>query len=573
MARHRFRTLTTILVPGAFGLIASIVLSGCSSAPPGELLVSADRPAMPVEAVPTGPEGVVFTDVAGPAGIHFTESFGDGKFSNLVEATGGGVAFLDYDRDGWLDVYLTTGKYVKGLSEGPEPSVRPLNRLYHNRGDGTFEDVTTRAGVGLPNSFNMGVAVGDFNNDTYPDLFVAGYQRSSLLKNNGDGTFSDVTDQAGVANTGLCSVAATWFDYDRDGRVDLYVGAYIDFDPDYDQFYSPDGFPGPLAYKGEPDRLFRNIDGTRFEDVTDRVGLTGMNGRAMSVATVDVDRDGFPDLYVTNDGTENFLLHNESGRHFAQIARDLGVGYNGMGDSTASMGVDFGDFDDDGNLDLFVSDNSIGSLYRNEGDGLFMDAVVESGLAMRSAQYVGWGSFFFDFDNDGDLDILKANSDLSRLFGQEDQVFRNDGNGKFQDVSRDLGEHFSATLLSRGAAFADYDNDGDLDVLISNINGPAVLLRNDGGNRRNWLSLDLRGRSSNRDGVGAVVSVQVGGQKRVAYRKASSGYLSCSDPRVHFGLGDRTRVDSVEVLWPSGTVQVLKDVKVNQILTVEEPAG
>ncbi len=528
---------------------------------------------MPVEAVPTGPEGVVFTDVAGPAGIHFTESFGDGKFSNLVEATGGGVAFLDYDRDGWLDVYLTTGKYVKGLSEGPEPSVRPLNRLYHNRGDGTFEDVTTRAGVGLPNSFNMGVAVGDFNNDTYPDLFVAGYQRSSLLKNNGDGTFSDVTDQAGVANTGLCSVAATWFDYDRDGRVDLYVGAYIDFDPDYDQFYSPDGFPGPLAYKGEPDRLFRNIDGTRFEDVTDRVGLTGMNGRAMSVATVDVDRDGFPDLYVTNDGTENFLLHNESGRHFAQIARDLGVGYNGMGDSTASMGVDFGDFDDDGNLDLFVSDNSIGSLYRNEGDGLFMDAVVESGLAMRSAQYVGWGSFFFDFDNDGDLDILKANSDLSRLFGQEDQVFRNDGNGKFQDVSRDLGEHFSATLLSRGAAFADYDNDGDLDVLISNINGPAVLLRNDGGNRRNWLSLDLRGRSSNRDGVGAVVSVQVGGQKRVAYRKASSGYLSCSDPRVHFGLGDRTRVDSVEVLWPSGTVQVLKDVKVNQILTVEEPAG
>ncbi|MFZ0429233.1 MAG: CRTAC1 family protein [Acidobacteriota bacterium] len=571
--RQRICRMTAVSALASLVLAGALAESGCGTSPPGEIPVSADRPAMPPEVVPSGPLGVVFTDVTAASGIHFSESFGDEKFSNLVEATGGGVAFLDYDRDGWLDVYLTTGKYVKGVSEGKEPAVRPLNRLFHNRGDGTFEDTTSRAGVGLADSFSMGVAVGDFNNDSYPDLFVANYGRSSLLRNNGDGTFTDVTDEAGVANAGLCSVAATWFDYDRDGRLDLYVGAYIDFDPNYDQFYSPDGFPGPMAYKGEPDHLYRNLDGRHFQDVTKEVGLAGLTGRAMSVATIDVDGDGFPDLYVTNDGTENFLLHNEGGHHFSQIARDSGVGYNGMGDSTASMGVDFGDFDADGRLDLFVSDNSLGSLYRNEGDGLFMDAVVESGLAMRSAQYVGWGSFFFDFDNDGDLDILKSNSDLSRLFGQEDQVFLNDGKGKFSDVSRDLGEHFSRTLLSRGAAFADFDNDGDLDVLISNISGPAILLRNDGGNRRNWLSLDLRGRSSNRDGVGAVVSVQVGGQKRVAYRKASSGYLSCSDPRVHFGLGDQTQVDSIEIIWPSGTAQVLKHVRANQILMVEEPAG
>ncbi|MEJ2146726.1 MAG: CRTAC1 family protein [Acidobacteriota bacterium] len=573
MARRRLCKMAVVHGLVLSGLIAAVAQVGCSTSTPGEILASADRPVMPPEVVPSGPTGIVFTDVAAAAGIDFTESFGDAHFSNLVEATGGGVAFLDYDQDGWLDVYLTTGKYVKGLSDGEEPRIRPLNRLFHNRRDGTFEDVTGAAGVGLPNSFSMGVAVGDYNNDSYPDLFVGNYGRSTLFRNNGDGTFTDVTDEAGVANAGLCSVAATWFDYDRDGRLDLYVGAYIDFDPGYDQYYSPDGFPGPLSYKGEPDHLYRNLDGKHFKDVTEEVGLAGMTGRAMSVATIDVDRDGFPDLYVTNDGTENFLLHNESGRHFSQIARDLGVGYNGMGDSTASMGVDFGDFDGDGNLDLFVSDNSLGSLYRNEGDGLFMDAVVESGLAMRSAQYVSWGSFFFDFDNDGDLDILEANSDLSRLFGQEDQIFQNDGTGSFQDVSGDLGPHFSRTLLSRGAAFADYDNDGDLDVMISNINGPAVLLRNDGGNRRNWLSLDLHGRTSNRDGVGAVISVQVGGQKRVAYRKSSSGYLSCSDPRVHFGLGDSKRVDSIEIVWPSGTTQVLKDVKANQILTVEEPAG
>ena len=541
--------------------------------PPGQMTVSADRPAMPPEMIPAGPLGITFTDVSAASGVRFTETFGDDRFSNLVEATGGGVAFLDFDRDGWLDVYLTTGKFVSGLSSGQEPADRPLNRLFRNRGDGTFEDVTDRSGVGLPASFSMGTAVGDFNGDSFPDLFVAGYGRSTLFRNNGDGTFSDVTDEAGVSSPGLCSVGATWFDFDRDGRLDLYVGAYIDFDPDYSQFYSPDGFPGPLAYRGEPDHLFRNLDGRHFEDVTASMGLSQMTGRAMSVATIDVDRDGYPDLYVTNDGTENFLLHNEAGRHFSQIARDSGVGYNGMGDSTASMGVDFGDFDNDGNLDLFVSDNSIGSLYRNEGDGLFLDAVVESGLAARSAQYVGWGSFFFDFDNDGDLDILKANSDLSRLFGQEDQVFENVGAGKFQDVSRELGEHFGRTLLSRGAAFADYDNDGDLDVLISNIDGPAVLLRNDGGNRRNWLTLELHGRVSNPDGIGAVVSARVGQRRQVAYRKASSGYLSCSDPRVHLGLGDREMVDSIEILWPSGTRQVLENVKANQILQVEEPLG
>jgi len=552
--------------------LAGILLSaGCSSGSGGEMKVSADRGALPLEQEAHNQAGVVLTDVTVPAGIGFHHSYGDQQFSNLIEAAGGGVAFLDYDQDGWLDLYLASGKYYPGLSSGEEPRGQNLNRLYRNRGDGTFEEVTEQAGVGLPESYSMGLAVADFNNDGFPDIFVCGYHKSTLLENRRDGTFADVTLTAGVANSDLTSIAATWLDYDRDGLLDLYVSSYIAFDPDYDQYYSPDGFPGPLAYQGQPDRLFRNLGSGRFRDVSAEVGLSELKGRGMSVISADYDLDGFPDLYVTNDATENFLLHNDAGTHFSQVSEDAGVGYNGMGDSTASMGADLGDYDRDGRLDLFVSDNSIGSLYRNEGDGLFMDQVVESGIAMRSAQYVGWGSFFFDLDNDGDLDIFKTNSDLSRLFGQEDQVFLNDGKGGFHDIASEMGDYFRKTLLGRGAAYADYDNDGDLDIVVSNIAGPAVLLRNDGGNRKNWLALKFKGKDSNRDGTGAVVRISIGENKLVLFTKASSGYLSCSDPRLHVGLDGADRIDEIEIDWPSGRKQILRDVNANQILTVEEP--
>ncbi len=515
------------------------------------------------------PSAIQFTDVTRKAGLRFVHSFGDSQFSNLVEAVGSGAAWLDYDQDGWIDLYLATGKYHEKVSGGGRPAGDYRNRLYRNRGDGTFEDVTERAGVACAGCFSMGVAVGDYDNDGWPDIYVANYGPNVLYRNGGNGTFGDETGRAGVGNAG-CSVAATWLDFDRDGRLDLYVGNYIEFDPGYRTFYSPDGFPGPLAYKPQPDALYRNLGDGRFEDVTLRVGIT-QRGRAMSVAAADFDGDGYDDIYVTNDATENFLFRNLQGKRFEDAAPAAGVAFNGMGDQTASMAVDFGDFDGDGRPDIFVSDNALSSLFRNDGGRSFTDLSPETGIARTSAQFVGWGAFFFDYDNDGDLDIFKVNSDLSRLFGQEDQVFENVG-GRYRDVSAGLGPYFQEERMGRGAAFADYDNDGDPDVVIVNLGGPAVLLRNDGGNRNHGLALRLVGRASNRDGVGAKVKVVAGGKTQVSEKRSSGGYLSQNDPRLLFGIGSARSAERVEVAWPSGKTQVLENVPAGKTVSIAEPS-
>ncbi|MFQ5789154.1 MAG: CRTAC1 family protein [Acidobacteriota bacterium] len=514
-------------------------------------------------------EPIEFVNVAEQAGIDFFHSFGDAHFSNLVEAVGGGNAWLDFDQDGFIDLYVVTGKFTDGVSKGDQPRREPANRLYRNRGDGTFEDVTRRARLAAEGRFSLGVSVGDYDNDGYPDVYLCNYGPNVLYHNDGDGRFTDVTRGANVGNPG-CSVSATWLDYDRDGLLDLYVGNYIEFDPAYNLFYAPDGFPGPLSYAGQPDALYRNRGDGTFENVTKSLAVARA-GRAMSVAAADYDGDGFDDIYVTNDAMENHLLHNEGGQRFREVALEAGVAFNGMADQTASMAVDFGDYDGNGLLDIFVSDNSLSSLYRNDGKGLFSDVTLQTGIARTSAQFVGWGAFFFDFDNDGDLDIFKVNSDLSRLFGQEDQVLENVSGGKFRDVSDKLGAYFRRELMGRGASFCDYDNDGDLDVFIVNLNSGAVLLRNDGGNRNPWLSLRLRGHKSNRDGVGAKVKLVSGSRTQIAQKKSSAGYLSQNDPRLHFGLGTGNSVERIEVVWPSGELQVLEDVATGQVVTVDEP--
>jgi hypothetical protein len=510
---------------------------------------------------------VRFTDVTREAGIGFIQSFGDRRFSNLIEATGSGAAWLDYDRDGWIDLYLLTGKYHEGVSEGEPPEGSPLNRLYRNRRDGTFEDVTAQAGVGCASCFSIGAAVGDYDNDGWPDIYVANHGPNVLYRNRRDGTFSDEARRAGVDHPG-CSVAATWLDFDRDGRLDLYVGNYIEFDPKYKHYYSPDGFPGPLAYKPQLDAFYRNRGDGTFEEITARAGIT-KRGRAMSVAAADYDGDGWDDIYVTNDATENFLFHNLAGARFEEIAGLAGVAFNGMGEQTASMGADFGDYDNDGRLDIFVSDNALSSLYRNEG-AVFTDVSPDAGIARPSAQFVGWGAFFIDYDNDGDLDIFKSNGDLSRPFGQEDQMFENE-RGVFRDVSTRMGPYFREARMGRGAAFADYDNDGDLDIVIVNIGSPAILLRNDGGDRSSWIGLRLAGTRSNHDGIGARVKVVAGGRTQISQRRATQGYLSSSDPRLHFGLGSAATVDQIEVTWPSGAKQVLRGAAARTILDIEEP--
>ena len=521
-------------------------------------------------ATPEGPPSSVrFTDVTRESGIRFIHSFGDTRFSNLVEAVGGGAAWLDFDGDGRMDVYLTTGQYRPPVSEGDKPRQDFRNRLFRNRGNGTFEDATVRAGVGCPGCFSTGIAVGDYDNDGDPDLYVANYGPNALFRNRGNGTFEEVAARAGVSNPG-CSVAAAWLDFDRDGWIDLYVGNYIEFDPSYHRFYAPDGFPGPLAYAPEPHAFYRNRGDGTFEEISRKVGLTGQ-GRAMSVSAADYDGDGYDDLYVTSDASQNFLYRNLQGRRFQDMAAETGVAFNGMGDQVASMAVDFGDFNGDGRPDVFVSDNAFSSLYRNEGSR-FEDVTDRSGIARASAQFVGWGAFFFDFDNDTDLDLFKVNADLSRLFGQEDQVYENLGEGRYQDVSRRLGPYFLESRMGRGAAFADFDNDGDADVIINNLNSAAVLLRNDGGNANSQLAIALVGKSSNRDGIGARVRVTAGGRTQTAERRSAGGYLSQNDPRLLFGLGRRASAGRVEVFWPSGKSQVLQDVPTGKTVIIEEPA-
>jgi hypothetical protein len=399
--RTSFAALPFMLFVG--GALFSDAARPVEKTPPARETAEATPPA----AARSASSPIQFVDVTNDAGIDFIHSFGDGKFSNLVEAVGGGAAWLDFDQDGFIDLYLVTGKYRDGLSEGAKPDREPLNRLYRNRGDGTFEDVTTKAGVACPECFSMAVAVADYDNDGLPDIYVANHGPNVLYRNRGNGTFKDVTGKAAVGDAG-CSVGAAWLDLDRDGLLDLYVGNYIEFDPDYDLYYEPDGFPGPMAYAGQPDRLYRNLGGGRFEEIGERLGLT-RSGRAMSVAAGDYDGDGYTDVYVTNDASENFLLRNVKGTKLEDVALRAGVAFNGMGDQTASMAVDFGDYDGDGRTDIFVSDNSLCSLYRNRGEG-FDEVGPEAGIARSSAQFVGWGAFFFDYDNDGDLDIFKVNS-------------------------------------------------------------------------------------------------------------------------------------------------------------------
>ncbi len=512
--------------------------------------------------------GLHFADVTRQAGIDFVHSIGDDSLSNLVESSGGGVAFLDFDQDGYLDLYMTAGAFVQGFSEGLRPKGTLRNHLYKNRGDGTFSNVTDRARVG-DEGYGMGVVVADYDNDGYPDLYVTNYGRNVLYHNNGNGTFSDVTDRAGVGGN-ECSVGAVWLDYDNDGLLDLYVGNYIQFDPEYRYFYTPDGFPGPLAYRGQADVLYHNRGDGTFEDMTENMGVFRPQGRAMGVSAADYDHDGYVDIYVANDAMENYLFHNERGQRFQDVGLMAGVAYNHRGDATSSMSVDFADYDGDGRTDIYLSDMSYSALYRNEGQGLFSDRTYQAGIAAASGQFVGWSASFLDYDNDGDVDIFQVNGDLQHLYGQEDQLFENLGGGQFRDVSVERGRYFQEELVGRGAAFGDYDNDGDVDAFIVTLNDRGVLLRNEGGNRGNWLLLRLIGTSSNRDGVGARVTVVAGGKQQVAQKKNSTGYLSQGDPRLHFGIGDNAVVDRLEIVWPSGKVQVLENVQARQILTVTE---
>ena len=511
-------------------LIYLLILSGCQSNS-NTSINSQKHSAAPLPL----PNDDFYQEIGKEAGLDFVHSIGSDHMDNIVESVGGGAAFLDYDQDGYIDLYTCSGTWIEGFSKIEKPAKLSENHLYHNRQDGTFEDITEKAGVGGP-WYSMGVTVGDFNNDGYPDIYVSNYGPNTLYRNNGDGTFTDVTKRAMVAGGKDCSVGAVWLDYDNDRLLDLYVGNYLLFDPEYKYYYAPDGFPGPLAYDSQSDVLYHNKGNGIFEDVTKSMGIFDIDGRAMGVGAADYDDDGFVDIYVANDHTVNYLWHNDGGKKFTDRGTMSGTGFSQAGEATVSMSVDFADYNGDGLLDMFISDDNYCSLYENIGNGLFSDKSFPSGISVASGQFVGWSSSFLDYDNDGDADIFKTNGELKHAYGQEDQLFENIGSGKFRDVSVDRGIYFQEEHVGRGACLGDYDNDGDIDIYIVNLDSRGIFLRNNKGNQNNWITLSLVGQTSNRDAIGTSIKLIAGGKVQTAQKKSTTGYLSQNDSRIHFGL-------------------------------------
>lgn len=528
---------------------------------------------------------VKFVDVAQSAGIRFRHDNAASPEKYLIETMGSGCAWIDYDQDGLLDLYLVNGAATRVYT--PPHALR--SALYRNNGDGTFTDVTDRARVGAEGLFGMGVAVGDYDNDGFPDLLVLGYGRCILYHNNGNGTFSDVTARAGVENAGRWASSAAWFDYDNDGRLDLAIANYIDWSPEHN-FWCGDHGPGmrsychPDDYNGQPPTLYHNNGDGTFTDVSEKSGLGLKPGNGLGVVTFDYDDDGWQDVFIANDSMANFLFHNNRDGTFREVGYVAGVAVSADGLPEAGMGTDAADTTGDGQMDLVVThlDSQLARLYRNRGDGTFDDATLQSQLGYATFHMSGFGARFMDYDNDGARDIFMANGhvldNIARYnstvhYAEPKLMFRNLGKGIFENVSDRLGADFLLPRVSRGAAVGDFDNDGDLDVLVNNNGQAPQLLRNDGGNANHWLQISLVGTKSNRDGVGARVKLTAGDLVLYDQRKGGMSYQSAQDPRLHFGLGDRQIVDSLHVLWPSGAATTLRNLRADQVITVKEGQG
>jgi len=539
--------------------------------------------------------GISFINVAKESGLNVKTIFGgEHKNKYLLETTGCGVAFYDYDNDGWLDIFLVNGTRLEGFPAGSEPT----SHLFKNNRDGTFTDVTLKAGV-AHSGWGQGCCIGDYDNDGWEDLFVTYFGKNVLYHNNGDGTFTDVSQKAGVAGNGKrWNTGCAFVDYDRDGKLDLFVANYIDMD----LATAPVPESGPCLYKsimvacgppgleGGKNILYHNNGDGTFSDVSEAAGILGANGTyGLGVLTADFDNDGWPDIYVADDSTASALYHNKKNGKFEDIAIEAGCALSPDGKPQAGMGVSAADYDMDGNLDI-VKTNFAGdtpSLYHNVGAGNFEDATFTAGLGAHT-QFLGWGCGFFDMDNDGWPDILICNGhvypEVEQLkteagYAQRKLLYKNLRNGHFDDVSFQAGSGISAPSTSRGAAFGDFDNDGDIDVVINCVNDYPQLLRCDSKLANNWIKVRTVGTKSNRSGIGARLTcvTQAPGDlkphRQIDEVRSGGGYFSQSDLRVHFGLGKAEKVDSLEIRWPSGQVDALKDIKANQVVYVEDGKG
>lgn len=520
-----------------------------------------------------------FTDVTQEAGIDWSHENGATPQKYFIETMGGGGAFLDFDNDGWLDIFLVdSGSHVYSETESP---AHPA--LYKNNGDGSFTEVTDQAGLAAE-GYGMGVTVGDFDNDGWSDLYVTHFGRNRLYRNQGDGTFQDITTEAGVA-VNAWSTSAAFFDMDNDGDLDLFVGLYLDWDYEKELYCGQlkEGYRTychPRGYRSIPSVLFQNNGDATFTDVTAKAGVK-IPGKALGVVTGDINQDGLADIYVANDTVANFLFKNLGGGTFQEIGVAGGVAFGINGQPESGMGVDFGDYNEDSRIDLVITnfDQEMNNLYTSQGKDWFMDRALEAGAGRVAFLFSGFGVRFLDYDNDGDLDLVVLNGHIQdnvQLFQAdvtyaEPPLLLENVGGKFSDVGKKSGEIWQRALVGRALAAGDYDNDGDSDLLFVNNGQPAVLLRNDGGNRNAWLGLKLVGQKSNRDGVGAVLTLTTNRRKIFRERSGGGSYLAAHDPRIVFGLGEGEEVISLEIRWPSGVVQTLQPLQLRQYHVIQEP--
>ena len=534
-------------------------------------------------AAPDAP-AVTFRDVTTAAGIRFTHNTGAFGKKYLPETLGPGVAFIDYDNDGWPDIFLVNGTDWPGHA-----TKHSTPKLYPNNRDGTFTDVTRKSGLDVE-MYGMGVAVGDYDNDGYDDLFVTAYGQNRLFHNNGNGTFTDVTQKAGLAGPKEFSTSAAWVDYDEDGRLDLVVANYVQWSPETDLYCTLDGksksYCTPESYKGTSVRLWHNRGDGTFEDATQKAGLGDPTSKTLGIAVLDYDNDGWPDLAFSNDTQPNKLYHNNGNGTFTEKAVVAGVAFSEDGVARAGMGIDAADYDHSGAASLVITNfsNQMISLYHNEGHGLFVDEAPRSDVGRASLLTLGFGCFFFDYDLDGWPDLLIANGhidpDIQRVqanvkYSMPPHLFRNIGKGHFVEAGKSVGAAFSTPRVARGVAYADIYNNGRLDLLFSTNGGPVVLFRNEAApaSANRSLRMKLVGTKSNHEGIGATVKLSSGGETQTQMLRSGSSYLSASELVLTFGLGQRDKADAIEIRWPSGQVDKLGPTNVGQTVTVTEGKG